>query len=146
MKSSEGQLLIQEEIAKASAKLAKDLEAKEAELVKAAEELNVFREEKKARIKDSYTNLVKSLTYIAEDEQETVVSELMKASAGDAFDVKVLITQLEKAQEELTKAKADFVSEEDGIEIIEEQIDVTKSVFSGVDAEIEARFGNKQYQ
>lgn len=146
MKSSEGQALLAQELRKAKEAMDAELEAKQVELVKATEELNTYREEKKTRIKESYTNLVKSLTFISEEDQENVITTLMKASTTKDLDVMMIISQLEKAQKELSKAKESFIKEEDGVEVVEEQIDIEKSVFSDVDAKIEATFGNKQFQ
>lgn len=146
MKSSEGQALIAQEINKAKEKFDADLETKTQELLKATEELNAFREEKKTRIKESYTNLVKSLSFISDEDKESVVETLMKAGSTKDLNVMTIISQLEKAQAELEKAKENFVTEEDGVEVIEEQVDLQKSVFSDVDAQIEATFGNKQFQ
>lgn len=142
MKSAEGQALIQkmaedsakEMIEKAEADVVAAQEAGKEELAKAtdklekaSEELSGFREEKEARRKDGMVGLVKSLTFVAAEDSEQLVEELMKGSKAEAMDMKVIVAQLEKAQEAVEKAKSDFVASEEGVELKDEVKDVAKS-------------------
>lgn len=126
MKSAEAQEIIKglltTELDKAKADFDAQLEAKTVELEKAAQELETFRAEKAARVKTGFTNLVKSLTFIEEADQEAVVATLMKAKDSTDVDVKVIVAQLEKAQEQLEKAKETFVTAEDGVDTVEETV------------------------
>jgi hypothetical protein len=153
LKSAEAQAAIEAlviekakvEIEKAKAELETDLQAKEQELLKASEELAAYREEKAKRVKDGFTNLIKSFSFIAEEDQEAVVAEMIKAKDSGAIDVKLLVAQFEKAKAEIEKAKADFVSQEDGIDVAEEQID-TEIAKSNADVEALAEmYAGKQW-
>lgn len=134
IKSAEFQELIkaQVEAAKAEAeaiiKAAQDelTEAKE-ELTKAAEIVNAYKEKEAQKRKEGFTNFVKSLSFVDEENKEGLVEVLMSANDVDGFDLKLIVTQFEKAQEEITKAKTSFVEGENGVETHEEQVDVDKA-------------------
>ena len=140
MKSAEGQEFLQSEIAKSQEKFTAELETVTAELNKAAVELAAFKEEKDTRVKSGYTNMVKSLTFVDEAISDQVIETLMKGREVEGFDLGLIITQLEKAQSELVKAKEDFVTAESGEEILEEQIDIQKSMHSTLDEQIAATY------
>lgn len=151
MKSAEAQELIKAQIADAvAAQTAEITKAKDAEvaevkeaLTKSAEELETFRVEKAARIEKGFSNLVKSLTFIAEEDQTTAVDTLMKANDAEGVDLGFIITQLEKAQEELTKAKAEFVDSEDGVELQTEEVEIDKA--TAVADQMAAKYADKKF-
>lgn len=147
MKSAEGQAFLKAEIEKAEAKIAEakdvELSALTVELEKASGELSTYREEKAARRKEGFTNLVKSLTFVEADDKEGLVEELMKGAEAQPVDMKVIVAQLEKAQEELVKAKEAFITSEEGVELKDEVVEVNKS--AELADQVSAKYAGKDF-
>lgn len=113
------------------------------ELTKAAEQLNAYKEKEVAKQKEGFSNFVKSLEFVSEEDRDSVVEVLIKASDVEGFDIKLLVSQLENAQAEITKTKESFVTTETGVETHEEQADLNKA--TAVAEYFAEKYGNKKF-
>lgn len=150
LKSAEVQDLITAEVTKATeakdkelTDMKEDLASATEQLNKAAEELTTFRQEKEAKRKEGVTNFVKSLTFLQDEDQDVMVEAIMKASTADSENTKAIVSALEKAQAEIVKTKEEFISEDTGVEVKDEPVDVNKT--AALADELEAKYANKDF-
>lgn len=145
LKSAEALEIIEKAKADAVAEAVagKDAELEKAaeELTKATEELEVFKSERDAKRKEGIAEFVKSLTFVEEDSREAVGEVIFKSVAMEGMDV--IVSVLEKAQEEITSAKKEFVKSEEGYEVKDDEVEIDKSV--ELADRLEAKYAGKDF-
>lgn len=136
MKSAEFQELIKAQIAEVT-------KAKDAELDELKKAQKSLVDEKNARISNGYTNMFKSFEFVDEAEVEGLVKGLMVADVSPV--VADLVKSLEKAQELITKVKAEF-SVEQGVDGKPKDLEDKQTIEkAALDADIAAKYAGKDF-
>lgn len=136
MKSVEFQDLIKAQVAELT-------KAKDAEIDDLKKSQKSLVEEKNSRISTGYTNMFKSFEFVDEAEVEGLVKGLMVADVSPV--VADLVKSLEKAQELITKVKAEF-SVEKGVDGKVKDVESNKSIEKAtLDADIAAKYAGKEF-
>lgn len=115
MKSTEFQELLKAQVAAAQAPLQEELEKAQAKAAEAEEILKAAEQVQK----NEFTELVKSVSFVAEDKQDAMVAFLMKSRKTEDHDLMMNVIKsaqdaVKAAQDEVVKVKDEFALSEAG--------------------------------
>jgi hypothetical protein len=116
------------------------------ELEKKAARAEELEKAQKANLEKSFQSLTKSLTFVADEQKDELVKGLMENVDNPVVDT--LVGLLQKAQEELNKAKEEFAIANPGAEVGAEESkeeDQTAIKKSSLAERITAKFGQKEW-
>lgn len=146
LKSTEVQDLLKNMVAESTKEMQELVKAQEtqiAELKKAAEAYEILKAEREARIKEGFTNLVKSFSYVDESAQESLAEVLYKSAGMEGFSV--VVDALEKAQAKVEEVKKQFMQQDDGYTAPADIDTVEKSKEEDLAERIEKAYAGKSF-